>query len=147
MHGIRSGEAKRWFQQARHDLRAARWNAEGGFHNTACFLAQQGGEKALKAFLYFCGARRAALLTHSLVEMIREGAQQYGSLNDLLEDARTLDLHYIPSRYPNGLPSGYPHQFYSPDMSGQAISACERIMTAVSELLGRESNEIIREDA
>jgi HEPN domain-containing protein len=135
MQGTRSSEARRWFQQARHDLRAARWNADGGFHDTACFLAQQGGEKALKALLYFCGGRRAALLTHSLVEMVRENSQQYASMIDRMADARTLDLHYIPSRYPNGLPSGYPHQFYSPDMSGQAILACERIVVAVSELL------------
>jgi len=25
---------------------------------------------------------------------------------------RRLDLHYISSRYPNGLPAGYPHAFY-----------------------------------
>jgi HEPN domain-containing protein len=51
---------------------------------TSGFLSQQAREKALKSRLYYTGARRAAL-----------------------EDARMLDLHYIPSRYPNGLPSGY----------------------------------------
>ena len=42
-------EASRWFQQALYDLKAASWNLEGGFHNTVSFLAQQSGEKALKA--------------------------------------------------------------------------------------------------
>jgi hypothetical protein len=42
-------EARRWFQQARHDLRAEAWNIEGGFHDTASFLAQQSAEKATKA--------------------------------------------------------------------------------------------------
>ena len=73
MPGKRKAETRRWFQQALYDLRAARWNIEGGFHDTACFLAQQVGEKALKSLLYYLGARRQALLTHSLVEMI-EGA-------------------------------------------------------------------------
>ncbi len=41
MAGRRTAEACRWFQQAPHDLQAARWNSEGGFHDTACFLAQQ----------------------------------------------------------------------------------------------------------
>lgn len=80
MTGKRKTEARRWFQQAFYDLQAARWNVKGGFYDTACFLAQQGGEKALTR---------------------------------LLDHARELDLHYIPSRYPNGIPSGYPHQFYS----------------------------------
>ncbi len=81
-------------------------------YTTACFLAQQASEKALKSLLYYLGARRAALLTHSLVEMVQEGSKKVSSLLALLENAQELDLHYIPSRYPNGLPSGYPHQFY-----------------------------------
>ncbi|MEE8302551.1 MAG: HEPN domain-containing protein [Candidatus Tectomicrobia bacterium] len=70
MAGQRQAEATRWCQQARHDLAAARWNIQGGFCDTACFLAQQAAEKALKSLLYCLGARRTALLTHSLVEMV-----------------------------------------------------------------------------
>jgi HEPN domain-containing protein len=51
-------------------ISTARWNIEGGFHDTACFLAQQAGEKALKSLLYYSGSRRQALLTHSIVEMV-----------------------------------------------------------------------------
>jgi HEPN domain-containing protein len=112
MAGKRKTEARRWFQQASSDLKASRWNAEGEFYDTACFLAQQAGEKALKSLLYYLGARRAALLTHSLFEMTQEAAKKLDGIQALLGLARELDLHYIPSRYPNGLPSGYPHQFY-----------------------------------
>ena len=49
----------------------------------------------------------------------------------LLDNARELDLHYIPSRYPNGLPSGYPHQFYSQTMAEQALRAAETICAAI----------------
>ncbi|HXF70490.1 MAG TPA: hypothetical protein VNK89_11875 [Thermoflexus sp.] len=38
MSGKRRYEAHRWFQQARYDLEAVRWNVEGGFYATACFL-------------------------------------------------------------------------------------------------------------
>jgi HEPN domain-containing protein len=48
----RTNEAERWFRQTFYDLQAARWNLEGGFFSTVCFLAQQSGEKALKALLY-----------------------------------------------------------------------------------------------
>jgi HEPN domain-containing protein len=60
MAGKRKAEAERWFKQAGYDLKAARWNIEGEFHDTACFLAQQAAEKALKSLLYYLGAKRAA---------------------------------------------------------------------------------------
>jgi HEPN domain-containing protein len=150
----RRTEAARWFRQAVSDLNAARWNREGGFHDTACFLAQQAAEKALKSLLYYLGARRAALLTHSLVVMTQElvpppepaagssepaaGAtparhsRDTSAIAALLDEARLLDLHYVPSRYPNGLPGGYPHQFYGPDLSQRAIDAAGRIVAAVT---------------
>ena len=150
----RRTEAARWFRQAVSDLNAARWNREGGFHDTACFLTQQAGEKALKSLLYYLGARRAALLTHSLVVMTQElvpppepaaGSSEppagttparhprdTSAIAALLDEARLLDLHYVPSRYPNGLPGGYPHQFYGPDLSQRAIDAAGRIVAAVT---------------
>jgi len=136
----RRTEAARWYRQASFDLKAARWNREGGFHDTACFLAQQAAEKALKSLLYYRGARRTALLTHSLVEMVQELAAPVSEtppeaapvIAALVDQARSLDLHYVPSRYPNGLPGGYPHEFYGPDLSAQAIEAADRIVGAVA---------------
>jgi len=131
MIGKRKVEAKRWFQQAYYDLEAARWNIKGGFNDAACFLAQQAGEKALKSILYYLGARRTALLTHSLVEMIRETGKHITPLAPLLDQARELDLHYIPSRYPNGIPSGYPHEFYDRKVAEEAVIAANKIFTAI----------------
>jgi HEPN domain-containing protein len=133
MTGKRKVEAKRWFQQALYDLKATRWNIDGGFHNTACFLAQQAGEKALKSLLYYLGARRAALLTHSLVEMIQEAGKRVSALRDRAEQARDLDLHYISSRYPNGLPSGYPHQFYDKKVAEKAMASAEKIFSTIRD--------------
>lgn len=133
MAGKRKAEAKRWFQQAGYDLKAARWTIQGGFYDTACFLSQQAGEKALKSLLYYLGAKRTALLTHSLVEMVQEASSRVMPLAALLDDARELDLHYIPSRYPNGLPSGYPHQFYGKGMADRALSEAEKIVAAVQD--------------
>ena len=135
----RRSEAVRWYRQASFDLKAARWNREGGFHDTACFMAQQAAEKALKSLLYFRGARRTALLTHSLVEMVQELAASVPEtpseaplMAALVDQARSLDLHYVPSRYPNGLPGGYPHEFYGPQLSAEAIAAADRIVGAVA---------------
>jgi len=140
MTSKRKNEAKRWFHQAFYDLEATRWNIEGAFYDTACFLAQQSGEKALKSLLYSVGARRSALFTHSLVEMIQAGAKSIKALNDLLDEARELDLHYVPSRYPNGIPSGYPHQFYGKKIADQALLAAEKIFSAVQDHF-RETGE------
>jgi len=133
MPAKRKAEARRWLQQALYDLKAARWNIQGGFHDTACFLAQQAGEKALKSLLYYVGSKRSALLTHSLIEMIEAAKKQVNALAELLDEARQLDLHYIPSRYPNGLPSGCPHRFYGKPMAEQAVAAAERILAVVRD--------------
>jgi HEPN domain-containing protein len=147
MIGKRKTEARRWFQQAYYDLKATRWNMEGGFYDTACFLAQQAAEKALKSILYFTGSRRKALMTHSTVEMVRESGKKINSLNELINEARELDLHYIPSRYPNGIPSGYPHQFYGRKNADQALAAAERIFNAIKDYyLSGEHEDIIEAD-
>jgi HEPN domain-containing protein len=147
MTGKRKSEAKRWFQQAFYDLQAARWNIQGRFYDTACFLAQQAGEKALKSLLYYEGARRTALLTHSLVEMIREGEKKVKALSRLLDQARELDLHYIPSRYPNGLPSGYPHQFYGKKVAQEAVIAAGKIFSSVRNFYqSQKEKEILQVD-
>jgi HEPN domain-containing protein len=131
MAGKRRAEATRWFQQALHDLRAVRWNIDGEFHSTACFLAQQAAEKALKSLLYYLGSRRTALMTHSLVEMLGVAGKAVPDLAPLLVMARELDLHYIPSRYPNGLPGGFPHQFYSQEVAERALASASDIISAV----------------
>ena len=42
------GEARRWLGQALHDRDAARLNRDHGFHEHACFVAQQSAEKATR---------------------------------------------------------------------------------------------------
>ncbi len=143
MSGKRQDEAQRWFRQALHDLEAVRWNIAGGFYEQACFLAQQAGEKALKALLYYLGARRRALLTHSLREMVREATKQVPELEAIAKPARHLDFHYIPARYPNGLPDGYPHIFYDREMAEQALEAAEKIVQTVREFFVSRGEEEI----
>ena len=134
----RREEAKRWISQASYDLKAAEWNLEGGFNNTACFLAQQSAEKALKSILYYAGTSRTRIMTHSTLQLLEEATPLIPSLASLADDARELDLHYIPARYPNGLPGGFPHSFYGEKTARTAIQCAERIVQAV---LGYYSTE------
>ena len=131
MPSRRREEATRWFQQAVYDLKAAQWNIEGEFFDTACFLSQQCAEKAVKSILYYLGARRKALLSHSIFEMTKVAQTIVKDLELHLEEARELDLHYVPSRYPNGLPSGFPHRFYSKATAMKAVKAASKIVQSV----------------
>jgi HEPN domain-containing protein len=44
-----------------------------------------------------------------------------------LEDAKLLDKLYIPTRYPNALPHGIPHDYFTKKEAEQAIEASQRI--------------------
>jgi len=88
MSGPRREEAHRWYRQAVHDLRAARWNLEGAFFETVCFLCQQACKKALKSVLYYTGARREALMTHALFEMMQRVSDELAIPDRAMEAGR-----------------------------------------------------------
>jgi len=138
----RHEEARRWILQAGFDLKAAEWNLKGGFFNTVCFLAQQSAEKALKSLLYHSGASRTRLMTHSTVQLLAEAAPVIPALEKLMDDARELDLHYIPSRYPNGLPGGFPHVFYGEKAARAALECAERILRAILQHYESQAFEV-----
>jgi len=78
---------------------------------------------------------------HSLLEMIQGAGKKANALTGLIDDARELDLHYVPSRYPNGLPSGYPHQFYGKSTAEKALRAADKIFGSVwNYLLAKVEN-------
>jgi HEPN domain-containing protein len=98
--------AERWFLQAQRDLDDAKYMAAGKRYNTACFLAQQAAEKALKAFLYHAGAE--GVWRRSVGELCLDAAQKDVSFEMLRGYASALDKYYIPTRYPDALPGGIP---------------------------------------
>jgi HEPN domain-containing protein len=114
-------EALRWFLQAEDDLRFVEWvSREGIFFDKGCFIAQQAGEKALKACLYGVGMRR--VFGHSLYEMTQELAKKDERFAGIMSQAKRLDRFYITARYPNGIPGGSPFQVYERD---DLAGACE----------------------
>jgi HEPN domain-containing protein len=46
----------------------------------------------------------------------------------LVNYARMLDKHYIPTRYPNGFASGAPTDFYTEEEARNAIRGAEAIL-------------------
>ena len=63
-------EGRLWLAQVERDLASAMDLSEHGHYNVACFQCQQAIEKALKAFLYYRGAREVR--GHSVAEICRD---------------------------------------------------------------------------
>jgi HEPN domain-containing protein len=123
-------EALRWFNEALWDLDTARILHREKRYNAAAFYAHQAAEKAAKALLYHVneapwGHSIRELLQRYFVKINREADEK------LLTFARELDRHYIPSRYPNALPSGTPHEAYDAETSIKALKASEEIIEYV----------------
>jgi len=78
--------------------------------------------------------------------MAQEAVKELSTLDSIFGEARELDLHYIPSRYPNGLPSGYPHQFYGEETEQRALKAAEKIFAAIQDYYKAQDEKDILEE-
>ncbi|MBW2263452.1 MAG: HEPN domain-containing protein [Deltaproteobacteria bacterium] len=128
-----AAEAARWMDQAENDLEFARYALEGGYHHQVCFLCHQASEKAIKSVLFGDGAR--TVIGHSLVGLIDKLSRDRATLAALRDGAAELDLFYIPTRYPNGLVEGTPHEAFTRSQAERAISQAERILEAARATL------------
>jgi HEPN domain-containing protein len=126
-------EGRRWLEQAEADLRWADDLARRGGYHIACFLAQQVGEKALKAFLYADGAE--VVLGHSIERLCAEAAEQHAQFGELARRWSILDGHYVPTRYPNSLPDSIPALVYTEDAAREAVRLATEIVRYVGERL------------
>lgn len=98
------------------------------------------GEKGLKAFLYFRGAREVR--GHAAGELCDDAATLDPAFHDLRPVVVLADKYYIPTRYPNGLTQGgLPFEAYDAEDAAKAIRMARqaldfirpRLASAVSE--------------
>ncbi len=123
-----------WLKQAEADLKAAKDSLEDGNYEWCCFQSQQSGEKALKACLYEKGY--TSVLTHSLKELSKQCSKLESSFNNIFNEARTLDMFYIPTRYPNGLGGDLaPTEFYEREDAEKCINSAESILNVAKNFL------------
>ena len=131
-------EATRWMQQSEDDFKFAQWVlSEKVFFDKGCFIAQQAGEKALKACLYALGRR--SVIGHSLFELSNELSQKDSRFSPLMDAAKQLDRFYIPTRYPNGIPGGSPFQLFDRQDLKAAVEALEQVMVVCRRFLAEKS--------
>jgi len=113
-----------WLRQAGADLASTDTLLEGGHFEWACFAAQQGAEKAVNA-LYV--KRGADAWGHTITPLLGGLPGPDAAAGDLITCAKILDKHYIPTRYPNGLDSGAPADFYTRQEADAARECARRI--------------------
>ena len=99
-----------WIDEAQGDLEHAHSDREHGFHNWACFSAQQAAEKAVKAVFQKMGAEAWG---RSVADLLKELSKTHQVPDDLTDAALELDKAYISARYPNAHPSGSPRTRYT----------------------------------
>jgi HEPN domain-containing protein len=130
-------EAKRWLLQAKYDLNDADFSFEGERFNLACFLSQQAAEKALKAYLI---ANKKEPWGHSVAELCEAASVLDEHFKNIKKRAATLDIYYIPTRYPNGLPGGIPSEAYQNEDAQRALSICNEVIDLVEKKIGKVKN-------
>lgn len=114
-----------WLAQAKRDLNHAVHACEDEDFEWSCFSAQQGAEKAVKAvFLYLHGESWG----HSVFALLKDLSDKIEVSERLIEAAKNLDKHYIPTRYPNGFDSGTPGDYYTQKDAQEAIENAREII-------------------
>ncbi len=126
-------EGKRWLEQAIEDLRWAKDIAERGGYHIACFLAQQVGEKALKAFLYAKGEE--IVLGHSIERLCHYASRFDPSFTEKVKEWAILDAYYVTTRYPNSVPDSIPAKIYTRNTALDAVKLAEEIVEYVKSNL------------
>jgi len=114
-----------WLAQAKRDLNHAIHACEDEDFEWSCFSAQQGAEKAVKAvFLHLHGESWG----HSVFALLKALSDKIEVSERLIEAAKNLDKHYIPTRYPNGFDSGMPGEYYTKKDAQEAIENAREII-------------------
>jgi HEPN domain-containing protein len=125
--------SKDWLRQAEADLRHARNSRAAGDYDWAAFACHQAAEKAIKAVFQ---KRHRDAWGHTISPLLASLAEG-GQLDDALVDrAKELDKHYIPTRYPNGFERGAPVDFYTAKEADQAIANAEAILEFCRRQIG-----------
>ncbi|MGC8719533.1 MAG: HEPN domain-containing protein [Thermodesulforhabdaceae bacterium] len=131
-------EGKRWLEQSVEDLKWAKDLAERGGYHIACFLAQQVGEKALKAFLYAQGEE--IVIGHSIERLCHSASRFDAEFSEKVKSWSILDGYYVPTRYPNSLPDSIPARIYTKAAALDAVRLAEEIVNFVSERIKQAQN-------
>ena len=105
---------------------------DGGFWAGACFQAEQTGQLALKAFLFFKGRRYVNI--HSVQTLASECIKEDPAFSAIESYGSFLDRFYLTTRYPDALPApAIPFQSFSEKEARQALEHASKIVELVRD--------------
>lgn len=135
-----SNRAPDWLRQAEADLKHAQSALDNEAFEWSCFASQQGAEKAVKALFYHLHGDPWG---HSLLALM-EGLPQPtrdSVTRELLDSARALDKHYIPTRYPNGFAEGAPTDYYTKRDAEDSIGHAKSILSFCQAYIRQQESD------
>lgn len=128
-HLFDHAEYDRWRKQSEHTRASAARDRAVGDYDWACFKAQQSAEYMAKALLRGLGK---SAVGHSLVRLLQEARDAGVDIAEtLFADARELDRHSIPPRYPDAYAEGSPYEYYDDATAGRALDQADRLIEAI----------------
>ncbi len=126
-----------WLKQADADLAHARNSMESRSFEWSCFASHQAAEKGVKALFLRLGRDSWG---HTVIVLLGNLPEEIAPSDDILDRARLLDRHYIPTRYPNGFDSGAPTDFYREVDAREAIQSAEVILEFCRDQIDRQKS-------
>ncbi len=73
---------------------------------------------------------------HSVYRLAQECRSADPRFAVLARDCGRLDMFYIPTRYPNGLPDSIPAEVYTTAEAELAVDLAQRVLDLVAAVLG-----------
>jgi len=74
------------------------------------------------------------IITHSIHKLFQK-CNEYNKQFQTISETKALDLYYIPTRYPNGLPDQIPHEFYKKEDAELCVNYAEKILSLIKNLI------------
>ncbi|MEM1674330.1 MAG: HEPN domain-containing protein [Candidatus Bathyarchaeia archaeon] len=99
----------------------------------ACFASHQAAKKTVKALYQ---AVNIEVWGHSVSRMLESPPKNLKPPAEIIDMAKELNRHYIPSRYPNFHPEGAPLDYYT-------RMDAERAIKYVGEIIGFVRSKIL----
>lgn len=118
-------EYVRWIKASKGAVGSAQGDLERGDYNWACFKAQQAAEFAVKAVLHGLGL---PVYGHSVSALLTKALRNLQVSEKMIDEAKTLDKYYVPTRYPNAWAEGTPQDYYTKSDAKKAIKSAKSIV-------------------
>lgn len=121
-------EYARWIKSSGGTLSSARADLKRGDYNWTCFKAQQAAEFAVKALLHGLGLPAYG---HSVSGLLTKLPKDLRTQEGIIQEAKTLDKYYVPTRYPIAWAEGTPEDYYTKQDADKAIKCAEAVISWV----------------